>query len=248
MADISCLSGRRRVSGLYPLALLDGAIAAYKFNEASGNFLNGVNPGTYDFSSVSSNITRQTTGVSGPDFKAFTGSTAAGGGAPDWGHAQGNQPDSISGCQAFTMEMVVRVPTNVGGLVLYFNRQDDTEIAGFSVSAGSGFLLAEIQVAGVGFNSNNLTNGINAAFQHIVATYDGTTFKGYKNGSNIFSVSVGPGATGIRTFTAGQKMSVAGRTAFGGNNLAAEVDFLAIYTSVVLSAGQITAHFNASGC
>ncbi len=239
--NLLVVTARRRAIDLYPLAMTDGALAAYKFDEASGSLVNGVTPGTYDFSDVSPAMTRQTTGVSGPDRLAITGSGAAGA-APHYGHAEANTPN-LSGCTTFTMEIVVRVSL-AGGYVFNIDKSG-TETAGFGVSGS--FLNSGISVAGFPFNSLAVSNTCDTQFEHIVTTWDGQTHRTYKDGALVTSAAIGPGGTGL--FAAGgNKMGLTGAVAFAGGNTTAEVDFLAIYNTVVLSAPQVAAHFAASGC
>jgi len=232
---------------LVTLATNDGAAIIYKFDENSGSFVNHVNPGTNDLTAVSGNITRNQTGVSGPDLKGALGSTTNGSGATSYGHAEGVSP-SLNGNKTFSIEIVAKFPVSKNGPIITLNGK-----AGFSIDSGTGAVRGDLQITGQAFNSQSIgQNGVSGldlvnTFHHIVMTWDGTNAKTYLNGTLKTNVTIGPGNTGISD-SGSPVMSVFGDVDFNNNNVAVTMDFAAIYTAHVLSSTQVTAHFNRSGC
>ena len=234
---------------LFDLVLADGATIAFKFNESSGNILNyGSGGSAYDLTQVSSTITRDVTGVSGPDVKAIT-TSSSNGSTPTYGHMQGVR-STLSGNQAVTLECILKVPLNATKTVVNMNSTDAGNTAlELSVDSGTGALRAGIAVTGQPFTSSTLTtSGVNSAFKHVVATWNGSNWIGYYQGAQIFSTAIGGGGTGIFDGAATHGLAVGGFYNDGTVNCAGTFDFLGIYFGTILTPTQVSAHFALSGC
>jgi hypothetical protein len=232
-------------------ALLDGARLVYVFNEASGAILNsGPDGATYNIGSVSANVTRQVAGVVRPDSLSILGSITNGTGAPDYGHAQSAAAPNIAGNQTFSWEMVLKTPLDKNGILALISNGAGGSSTALSVDAGTGAVRADLNIIGQPFNSQVLhgTGAITSAYRHIVMTWDGTNTRGYYQGGLVYTVAIGPGGTGISQSTPGSaKVVVAGDIDFNNSNIAASIDFLAVYTGHVLTGPEVATHFGLSG-
>jgi hypothetical protein len=229
---------------LHAAMLADGAQLLYKFDEASGNILNtGTSAGSYDFTQVSSNITRQIAGRSGPDALAIQCS-ATNGSSPTYGHAQGTHP-SLSGNKTFSLECVLRCPTTHSGDIVCMDTGDGFTSIDLSIDAGGNNLRMGIGQTGGAFNSQVLKNGegnVNDAYHHVVCTWDGARWKGYWDGTLTVNVLIGSGNDTIYN-PVSTKLAVGGFVDDGTLNTAAKLDVLGIYTAHVLTAGEVTTHY-----
>lgn len=226
-------------------ALADGATMAYTFNEASGNLINRITPGTFDHG-VDAIITRQASGVDPEDLLAYRVSGASAG-SPNFGHTQGTRT-SWNGSQAWTAEAIVRlVSTPVATrYIVYAERSGGSTAADFTVS-NTGTMNAGIQVTGQGFNSQNIASaGEATSYAHYVWQWDGTTFRGWRNGVSKFAVAIGPGGTGLLDATP-FNMAFGGVTGAGSLNANVDLDFIAIYPTTHLTTAQIANHVSVAG-
>lgn len=235
------------IPDLLALALADGATQAYAFDEASGNIIDHAPGGAHPFTAVAANVMRLVAGISGPDELGIT-TDSANGSSPDFGHCRGTHP-SLHGQTQFSLEAVFKVPLNKSGGVVHMDSGDGFTSVGFSADAGTGAVRADISVQGQPFNSQLLAtaaNNITTTYKHCVLTWDGLSFKGYLQGSQVFSVNIGGGSSGIYN-PSSTKLAVGG-TAFGGtSNVNLTIEFLALYNGIVLNATQVQDHFEEAG-
>ncbi len=224
-------------------ALADGAAIAYIFNETSGNLINQQGNAAYDLS-VDASVTRSATGVVVPDLKAMTVSSAASGSTPTWGHIQGTIP-SVNGCKTFSLEIVAQC-NNTSAKYLVGIPGNNIGQDGVVIKTVAGVnLQATVVITGLLTASGVLETGANAAasLRHYVLTWDGQTLLGYSNAVQAFTVNAGAGNVGILNNVA--VLSVGGFPNINSVNMGCTGDFLAMYTSHILTPTEITAHYNA---
>lgn len=235
------------MSTLYDAMLADGATLLYKFNEASGNILNsGSTVGSYDFSAVSSNITRQVAGRSGPDALAILGSTSTQG-SPTYGHAQVPSRPNLQGNTTFSLELVAMAPSNHDALIVDMDSGDFFTTAAIYIDGPNNALRGSLGTISNPINTAALSTDattITTTYWHAVITWDGDRHKGYFNGSLVYNNNLtdsglyNGGGTGVTS-----KLAVCGAVDQNSLNCAAKVDVLGVYTGHVLTAGEVAAHY-----
>jgi hypothetical protein len=226
-------------SKLIELAIRDQATLIYTLDEESGDLLNVY--GTGNDCQVDAVVTRPGPGRIDPYKRGYSFSSATGS-APLYGHCEGTRPDG-GVMTNFALEVVCRKTSSVVSNFLVELRR------------GGGFTLSSFQHnAANGFNAAIFTTGNNSQviavtaeadeWAHYVVCYrNGNEHTGYRNGTQKYTATpAGSAMTDGSPFG----LAIGGIYQNGTGNPDAEIDFVAIYQGVTLTAEQAEEHYLAA--
>ncbi len=228
-------------SKLVELAIRDGATLIYVFDEETGDLFNVY--GTGNDLQVDAVVTRPGPGRLDPYKRGYSFSSATGS-APLYGHCEGTRPDGGT-MTNWAGEIVCRRHTgnaSTGNHALELRRGGGFSLAQFIHTSGD---LFNANIFTTGNNAGNISTAAEAAeWAHYAWCYrTGNSHVGYRNGVEKYNLTpAGSAMTDGSPFG----IAVGGVYQFASANADVEIDFLAIYQGVTLSAEQVEEHYIAA--